>query len=116
MKIKKLLIAILTALMIVSLSAFVIACDNQSDAGKGNQINANQTLAAQVGYYFEIPTPTNLKKYDSVRITDKDGEELEIENGKVFFDTLGDYLITYVKDEIEFTATISVCDTYLNVR
>ena len=100
MKIKKLLIAFLSALMIVSISAFAVACDSADGSNGGGTGNGNsQVLAAQVGYYFEIPTPSNLGSYDSVKITDKNGNELAIEGGKVFFDTLGDYEIAYLKGD-----------------
>ena len=116
MKNKNLFIRILTFLVLVCMSLALISCADEPSTGGGGDDTPpsppSNFLVAEVGYDWEIPTPINISNYTATVKEDKtDGQDLVVENGKVHFDKVGDYILTYTNSSDEKYITVKVVDT-----
>ena len=118
MKKKNLLIRILSLIMLVCVALTVISCADEKPSGGGNGgggdtgAGATDFLVAEVGYDWEIPTPTNISNYTAtVKESKTDGQELTVTDGKVHFDKVGEYILTYANSSDEKYITVKVVDT-----
>ena len=92
--------AILTAVMAMGLGACT-----QTGSGDEPVLNfeVEETLIAEVGEYFEIPSPVctdeeGNRYFADVDVYDEDGENVLVEDGKFFVLSVGDYVLKYSVD------------------
>lgn len=96
-------LAIATTLAVTNMGLVASAVTGGGEDKAEYKLNATVASSVVYGEEFSVAQATGF----NVTVTDPSGKAVEVSNGKVKADQLGNYVVTYTKDELEYTFKVN---------